>query len=164
MFDYEDETKTFSWVNDDCDNSVFEDESYCEDCQKACSSIYRAIIVNFLTLIPAVSGNLKRSTRAGDLNFTKFATIMSGTISTLSILVSLSLYQQDCYQNLPNELENGSNIDYKLGPGFICLLIPQILKPIEVLVNVLTPVVKDSDDDPNGLKEKLHATGGNDVL
>ena len=139
-------TESFSWKNDKCDESVLFDDDYCHDCKDAVSSVYRSVIINFITLIPAVSGNLKRSTRAGDLNFTKFATILSGTVSTLTILISLSLYQRKCLEELPDETDEGASIDYTLGPGFICLLIPQILKPIEVLVNVLTPVVKDIKD------------------
>jgi hypothetical protein len=66
------------------------------------------------------------------------------------------VYTSDCYDNLPNETTDGRGIDYSLGPGFICLLIPQIFKPIEVIVNILTPVVKDNDESSgNGLHEKL---------
>lgn len=162
VFDAHNSTNTFNWAKDDCDDSMlFEGENYCDDCQNAVSSIYRSVIINFITLIPAISGNLKRSTREGDLNFTKIATILSGTISTLSILISLSVYTNDCYDNLPDETADGRSIDYNLGPGFICLLIPQIFKPIEVLVNILTPVVKDSDQSVSGLREKLRPSAGN---
>jgi hypothetical protein len=103
--------------------------------------------VNLITLIPAITGNLKRSTHAGDLNCTKFMTILSGTISTLTILISLSTYQSGCYSNFPSETDEGVSISYSLGPGFICLLIPQLFKPIEVLINILTPVGKRSESD-----------------
>ena len=74
-------------------------------------------------------------------------TILSGTLSTLTILISLSTYQTGCYSNFPNETDTGENISYSLGPGFICLLIPQLFKPIEVLINILTPVGKRVEKD-----------------
>lgn len=78
-------------------------------------------------------------------------TILSGLISTLTILISLSTYQAECYSNFPSETDNGATITYTLGPGFVCLLIPQLFKPIEVIINLLTPVPKKKSD--NGLHE-----------
>jgi hypothetical protein len=137
-------TESFLWSDADCESAVGE---YCDDCKKACAKVFRSIIVNLITLIPAITGNIKRSTHAGDLNCTKFMTILSGTISTLTILISLSTYQTGCYTNFPDETDSGLSISYSLGPGFICLLIPQLFKPIEVLINILTPVGKKASHD-----------------
>lgn len=84
-------------------------------------------------------------------------TILSGTISTLTILISLSTYQAECYSNFPDKSDTGVTIDYSLGPGFICLLIPQIFKPFEVLVNILTPVGRKSEND---LEKRFVGLGG----
>ena len=73
-------------------------------------------------------------------------TILSGTISTLTILISLATYQTECYVNFPSKTGTGETITYSLGPGFICLLIPQLFKPIEVIINILTPVSKKTNN------------------
>jgi hypothetical protein len=106
-------------------------------------------------LIPAITGNIKRSTPSGDLNCTKLMTILSGLISTFTILISLSTYQTECYVNFPDESDNGATISYSLGPGFICLLIPQLFKPLEVMINILTPVGRRAD---NGLQKRFVST------
>mmetsp|Transcript_9314 Transcript_9314/g.14030 ORF Transcript_9314/g.14030 Transcript_9314/m.14030 type:complete len:249 (-) Transcript_9314:45-791(-) len=152
VYETDGHTESFLWESDDCDDTLVGDKDYCDECRAACYKVLRSSIVNFLTLLPAVSGNIKRSTRKGDLNCTKFMTILSGTVSTLTILISIATYQEGCYDNLPDETESGSSITYNLGPGFICLLIPQFIKPVEVIVNILTPVVDEeeqSDLDSN---------------
>jgi hypothetical protein len=73
-------------------------------------------------------------------------TCLSGTISTITILVALASYTRSCYDNFPEESYTGSTVEYSLGPGFICLLIPQLFKPIEVLLNILTPVVREEEE------------------
>jgi hypothetical protein len=140
-------TGDFLWDNVDCSTSFY-DENYCSDCKEGVGGIVSSVIINFITLFPTITGNLKRSTAKGDLNCTKFFNILSGTISTLTMLVALSEYQSLCFSNLPTEDPIGKKLNYTLGPGFICLLIPQIIKPIEILINILTPVARD-----NNLKE-----------
>jgi hypothetical protein len=137
-------TQSFLWSDAECDSTL---GNYCEDCHVACNRVYRSIIVNLITLIPAITGNIKRSTASGDLNCTKFMTILSGLISTLTILISLATYQSECYVNFPEESDNGATITYSLGPGFICLLIPQLFKPLEVVINILTPVGSKSENE-----------------
>lgn len=45
-----------------------------------------------------------------------------------------------CYSELPDHNRAGLSIDYSYGPGFICLLFPQVFKLIEVVFNIATPV------------------------
>jgi hypothetical protein len=130
-------------TDDTDDNSSSSSSSYagyCHDCQDAVSGIIGTVILNFISLIPTISSNLKRSTIEGDLNCTKVFTIITGIISTISMLIALSEYSTLCYKNLPTKGPEGDTITYSLGPAFICLLIPQIIKPIEVIINFLTPV------------------------
>jgi hypothetical protein len=42
--------------------------------------------------------------------------------------------------NLPHEI-GGESIDYMVGPGFICLLVATLLRPINIIVNLLMPVI-----------------------
>mmetsp|Transcript_3339 Transcript_3339/g.3306 ORF Transcript_3339/g.3306 Transcript_3339/m.3306 type:complete len:245 (+) Transcript_3339:42-776(+) len=138
-------TGNFNWKNVDCDET-FADSQYCNDCKSGANGIASSIIINFITLIPTITSNLKRSTPQGDLNCTKFFTILTGLFSTFTMLAALSEYSNLCYKNLPTEGPNGEEIVYKLGPGFVCLLIPQIIKPFEVLINILTPVPLSTPD------------------
>ena len=103
--------------------------------------------------------DFQRSTRKGDLNCQKFMALLTGIIGTITNLIALSSYADLCYTNLP-ESYNGVDMDYRLGPAFNCLLVATILKPIDVIIHLLTPVVHP-DGDPNtassgtGVKDPL---------
>ena len=93
-----------------------------------------------ITIWLTISSNYKRSDRGSDLNFTKFMAILTGTISSIVMLSSLATYSEQCYSELPDHTQAGLSLDYEYGPGFICLVFPQVFKLIEVVFNLLTPV------------------------
>ena len=105
------------------------------------------VISNLITTLPNIKGNLTRSTRKADRNCEKTMAIITGFIGTATTLVALSVYADVCGRELPDKILT-RDISYEIGPGFVCLLVATILKPIDVIVNLLTPVPchKDTDD------------------
>ena len=68
--------------------------------------------------------------------------VLTGILGTLSTLSSLSLYAEGCMNNLPSVDEAGNSYTWEYGPGFACLLLATLLKPADVVLHALTPVVK----------------------
>ena len=89
--------------------------------------------------------DFQRSTRKGDLNCQKFMAILTGIIGTITNLIALSTYSAECYTNLPDQFL-GLEMDYYLGPAFKCMLAATILKPVDVLIHLFTPVVPPEGD------------------
>lgn len=116
------------------------DQNFCEECRNECDGSVGVAIVSLITVLPTLTTDIKRSTRRGDMNCQKFMGILTGVLGFTTTLASLSAYAGGCYRNLPSTY-NGKNIDYSLGPGFICLLIATVLKIFDVVVNVCLPVV-----------------------
>ncbi len=59
-------------------------------------------------------------------------------------------YSNECSSHLPSDLFD-EDVKYDLGPAFACLLCATFLKPMEIFVNLLTPVVLKDE----ALREKL---------
>ena len=106
------------------------------------------VISNLITTLPNIKGNIARSTPQGDRNCEKTMSIITGFIGTLSTLVALSLYADVCGRQLPDTIFN-KDIDYDIGPGFVCLLVATLLKPIDVVINVLMPVPARGASSPS---------------
>ena len=70
-------------------------------------------------------------------------TAFMGCIGTL---FSLSSFLNDCTRELPDEILGGESIDWILGPGFGCLLVATLIKPIDFLAHFIVPVVKPDED------------------
>jgi hypothetical protein len=131
---------SYDWESARCTSIDSSNRDYCDQCNVACDSTIRVAIINLLTSIPTITTDLKRSTKKGDLNCQKFMALFTGILGTITTLSSISLFLDGCFRHLPEYDAQGKTIIYTLGPGFICLLIPQVLKPLDVLVNLLTPV------------------------
>lgn len=140
IVDYKNDITSHTWKSSNCTNVDVLNRGYCEECDNACESTIRVAIVNFITSIPIIAINLRRSIPENDLNCQKFMAILTGIVGTITTLSSISLFLDGCFRYLPEETTDGHEINYTLGPGFICILIPQILKPIDVLVHLFTPV------------------------
>jgi hypothetical protein len=138
------------WKSSNCTNIDYSNRDYCEQCNSACDATIRVAILNFLTSLPTIATDLKRSTRQGDLNCQKFMSILTGVVGTATTLSSISLFLDGCFRHLPEYSVDGRIISYSFGPGLICILVPQILKPLDVLVNLFTPVGSRGDDDERG--------------
>jgi hypothetical protein len=127
-------------------------DSYCDSCYDACNTAYSFVIINLITCLPTLMTDLQRSTAQGDLNCQKFMGMLTGLVGFISNLSSLSAYANSCYNNLPSSDASGEDIVFRLGPGFICILIATLLKPIDFFIHLLTPVAdkeKLALDDEN---------------
>lgn len=131
--------QSIKWKSQDCEFD------YCRDCKDACDSTYNAVIISLITCLPQLLTDIQRSTRRGDLNCQKVMGVVTGILGTLSSLSSLSAYADGCIHNLPTYDATGASISYHFGPGFACLLLATLLKPIDVFVHLVTPVVHDED-------------------
>jgi hypothetical protein len=137
-----------NWNHVNCGN-----DSYCDDCYDACNTAYSFAIINLITCLPTLMTDLQRSTAQGDLNCQKFMGMLTGLVGFISNLSSLSAYANSCYSNLPSTDSAGDDIVFRLGPGFICILIATMLKPIDFFIHLLTPVAeKDKELVSNGNK------------
>jgi hypothetical protein len=139
------------WSDGDCPNS------YCEDCQDACNSSISSVIIALITCIPTIQTDLQRSTVKGDLNCQKIMGMFTGLMGTISTLIALSAYADGCYRNLPDNDGAGNNIVWELGPGFSCLLVATLLKPIDFLIHLLMPVEKPAEESEDLTKSASQA-------
>lgn len=137
----------FKWESAECSNfEVADSDNFCDDCKSSCLGAVSMVISNLITTFPNIKGNLTRSTRKYDRNCEKTMSLITGFIGTLTTLTALSLYADVCGRHLPDTVL-GRNIDYEIGPGFVCLLVATLLKPIDVIINLLTPVPEQQDAD-----------------
>jgi hypothetical protein len=128
---------------------------YCQDCEDACIVVRRIVIINLISIWMTVTTNYKRSDRGSDLNFTKFMAIFTGLLSSIVMLSALVTYSDQCFSELPDKTKDGLSVEYSYGPGFICLLFPQVFKLVEVVFNFATPVPQQLKPILEGLNEPL---------
>mmetsp|Transcript_13783 Transcript_13783/g.14363 ORF Transcript_13783/g.14363 Transcript_13783/m.14363 type:complete len:251 (+) Transcript_13783:86-838(+) len=132
------------WGSADC-NSISVN-NFCDNCRTSCLDSVNMVITNFITMIPNVKGCISRSTRKGDSNCEKNFSIITGIIGTVSTLSAISVYVKGCQNNLPASV-GGHDIDYITGPGLACLATATFLQPVNVIVNILTPVIEEDQKD-----------------
>merc|ERR1712113_233852 len=73
--------------------------------------------------------------------------IATGILGFVTTLSSLSTYADGCYSNLPSPFPFPSqaggftniDVDWKLGPGFILLLLATLMKPFDALIHCIMP-------------------------
>jgi hypothetical protein len=148
-------TSEFGWNSDTCSSLEQTNQDFCHDCKSSCLEAEAMVITNLISSFPNIKGNIERSTRAGDRNCEKVFSLVTGVIGTLTTLIALSAYSKVCGYHLPDEI-GGQSIDYEIGPGFVCLLVATLLKPIDVIVNLLMPVLPPDDSQiNNSLVDKL---------
>jgi hypothetical protein len=133
-------TSEFGWNSDTCSTLELTNQDFCHDCKSSCLRAEAMVIINLINSFPNIKGNIERSTRVGDRNRVKVPTLVTGIIGTVTVLIALSTYSKVCHDNLPHEI-GGESIDYMVGPGFICLLVATLLRPINIIVNLLMPVI-----------------------
>jgi len=129
------------WGDSSCDNIAAggSDNGFCNECREACDSSVIVAIMSLVTILPTITTDIQRSTRKGDLNCQKFMGIVTGILSLMSTIAALSSFAGGCNNNLPTNF-NGKQIDYKYGPGFICLFIATVLKVVDIVANTFLPV------------------------
>jgi hypothetical protein len=136
-------TQSAGWNSADCED--LSEDDFCSNCKSSCLGSVSMVIMNFITMLPNVKGCIARSTRRGDSACEKNFAIITGLIGTISTLSAISVYVQGCQNSLPDRI-GGVDIDYTTGPGLACLATATFFQPINVIGNLLTPVVEDQDD------------------
>jgi hypothetical protein len=137
-------TQSSGWNSADCESLSTSD--FCDNCKSSCLGSVSMVVMNFITMLPNVKGCIARSTRKGDSYCEKNFAIITGVIGFISTLSAISVYVQGCQNSLPNKI-GGVDIDYTTGPGLACLATATFFQPINIIGNLLTPVV---DEDENG--------------
>lgn len=130
------------WGSASCDS--LSNSDFCENCKSSCLGSVSMVVMNFITMLPNVKGCIARSTRKGDSNCEKNFAIITGFIGFISTLSAISVYVQGCQDSLPANIF-GIDIDYSTGPGLACLATATFLQPINIIGNILTPVVEEDD-------------------
>lgn len=64
-------------------------------------------------------------------------------IGLISCIVALTNFLDGCYYHLPQADDLDADIDWIIGPGAVCLLISLVLKPIDIIMHMVLPVVKE---------------------
>ena len=71
--------------------------------------------------------------------------MLTAVLGFVTTLQSLSIFVDDCSRHLPESTASGDHIDWAMGPGFGCLLLATLIKPIDFLAHFIVPVVKPID-------------------
>lgn len=121
---------------------------FCDDCADVASATITTAFFGLISLLPQISTDLQRSKASGDLNCQKIFGIVTDFIGLISSLAALSEYADGCYNNFPDSID-GSSVDVWLGPGFICVLVANVLKLFDIFVHFVVPVPKDGAWDPD---------------
>lgn len=64
-------------------------------------------------------------------------------IGLIGCITALTNFLDGCYYHLPKADELHSDIDWIVGPGAVCLLMSLLLKPVDIIIHMLVPVVKE---------------------
>jgi hypothetical protein len=146
VFSVNGRTETTGWGSADCEKlSYTDDGSFCSDCQDSCLGAVSMVIMNLITAIPNIKGNIERSTRNGDRNCEKVFAVITSTIGFFSTLSAIAIYVDGCQNGLPTSI-NRTDMTYHTGPGLACLAIATFLQPVNAIGNLLMPVVKPESD------------------
>jgi hypothetical protein len=136
-------TQSSGWGSADCENLSTSD--FCDNCKSSCLGSVSMVVMNFITMLPNVKGCIARSTRKGDSACEKNFAIITGLIGFISTLSAISVYVQGCQNSLPTKI-GGVDIDYATGPGLACLATATFFQPINIIGNLLTPVVDEGEN------------------
>jgi len=117
-----------------------DDSSFCVQCRDSCDASVTVAIMSLVTILPTITTDIQRSTRKGDMNCQKFMGMLTGILSFVSTLAALSSYAGGCLRNLPTQI-GGLSIQYSPGPGLLCLVVATVLKVVDIVVHVCTPVL-----------------------
>ena len=127
------------WNSASCDEIGVIAKDYCLECKDSSDASVGVAIVSLITILPTITTDIQRSTVRGDMNCQKFMGIFTGVLGCVSTIAALSAYAGACFKNLPEEF-NTHTIEYKYGPGFVCLLFATILKVFDIICHVIMPV------------------------
>eukprot|EP00927_Polykrikos_kofoidii_P048492 TRINITY_DN42766_c0_g1_i1.p1 TRINITY_DN42766_c0_g1~~TRINITY_DN42766_c0_g1_i1.p1 ORF type:complete len:378 (+),score=51.63 TRINITY_DN42766_c0_g1_i1:34-1167(+) len=130
--------RTISWGKDeDSCKLVNEWREACESCQSNTPAT-STLILSIITQFPTMATNLQRSTRFGDVNCQKTMGVITNVFSLLSSLSSMLLYRRACYTDMP-EKAMGTEIEWRLGIGFRCIMITTLIKIVDATCHAVLP-------------------------
>jgi len=120
----------------------------CEDCQTAAATFHVTAISGALSKLGQLATDMTRSRQSEDVNCQKFIGFLSGFTGGLMTLWGLLLYNDACFNNLPDSFigASGQTIDVTAvaGPGFILTTIITIGGIADGLINVFTPTPEEA--------------------
>lgn len=130
-------TVTMKFADEDCGSD------YCDLCHKQSRITVSILIFCLLLSFPPIFINYKRSSRTRDQNVQKVWGMAIACVSCVFCMIALTSFLEGCYYHLPRADEFHSEIDWFLGPGSFCLLFSIFLKPFDVILHMVLPVVKE---------------------
>lgn len=138
----------------------------CEKCKdKAITE--STLILSMVTVLPSIATNLQRATKFGDINCQAFVGSVTATFSFLSSMMSMVKYAQACRKEMPESIAVGVDeikMTWKMGPGFLCVLLGTVIKVIDILIHCLVPTPpgrwKKIEPYPANVMEYLHLFDG----
>lgn len=119
----------------------------CEDCNDALFSNF-ALVMGIGTQIPTITTNLQRSTPFGDVNCQASLGVITNIFGFFSNLVSLLVFAQACYINLPNSMGNNNATSWSLGYPYWCLVVGTVMKLPDAICHLLLPTPEKRWDAP----------------
>jgi len=121
---------------------------YCAECQKNLLTI-STLIMSIVSCWPSILTDMQRSTQYGDINCQAFGGVASNLFGFLTSIGAVLGYSQGCYSALPTTVQVTSDgkpllieIEWRLGPGYICLLLATICKLFDALMHAMLPTPK----------------------
>jgi hypothetical protein len=64
-------------------------------------------------------------------------------LGLVACITALTNFLDGCYYHLPQADELHADIAWVVGPGAVCLLLSLLLKPVDIILHMLLPVVKE---------------------
>jgi len=140
----DDDCDTTSWDDQECNLNLNGDNA-CQDCKDASTASYILAITALITQVPTVQNDFARLNPDTDRNIHKGLAVVQGAMNFFSNIGTVTAFAAACYTNL-----NEGEVNYELGPGFMCLLMVLWIKPLNVFLHYLVPVPLDRR--PGGAK------------
>lgn len=136
-------TSVIDWTDTGCTME------YCDHCHRSSDLTVAAVVICFLLAIPPILTTYKRASRTRDQHFHKVRGIFLPVLSMITSMIALENFTNECYYYLPYKDSMSSDITWVVGPGSMCLVFAVVLKPIDIILHILVPVVKGEDEQPD---------------
>jgi len=122
-------------INWDDTNCGVDYGNICTDCKDAATGSIILVITSLISQIPTIQTDLARLQPETDRNVHKALSFIQGILSFATSVGTAITFAIACYMNLNDGIQ-----DYELGPGYLCLLMVLLIKPLNVFLHYLVPV------------------------
>jgi len=129
-------------------------DNYCDLCYDSSITTVFVVAICFILSIPPLIINYKRASRKRDQHSQKFWGMLLPVGGLIACIVALTNFLDGCYYHLPQADPLHADIEWVVGPGSICLLVSLVLKPVDIIMHMLIPVIKDDDE----LMDNMHGS------